>query len=67
MSVKFCSHTVGNVSRYLPAGSAVHQPPAPQRDTEGRLITVAAQGCTDRITVIIFLYLRAEQVAFTCF
>ena len=38
MTVKICSETIGNLSRDLPACSAVHQPAAPPREAEGHVI-----------------------------
>jgi len=64
MSVKICSDAIGNPSRDLPPCSAVPQPP---RETEGRLITVDVHRCTHMTSVIISLYLRAEQVTLTHF
>jgi hypothetical protein len=65
--MKICSDTVGNPSRDLPACSAVPQPTARPRKTEGHLTNIDVHSCTDVISPILVLYLRAEQVTLTCF
>jgi len=62
MLVKICSDTIGNLSRDLPACSAVPLSKAAPRETEVHLINVVLHSCTHITSVILFLYLSAERI-----
>jgi len=60
MSVKICSDSIGKLSRNLSACSAVHQPNALSRETEGHVINgykLHAHNFSNS-----FVYLRSEKV-----